>query len=80
MFKINNKDTRTKSMTLRTYFTPFSSVFVVNFEQVNVSWVTIRVISQNIQALTIEIFSIKIDLTPPTFPCLEGKIFPRSYD
>ena len=53
MFKVNNKDTRTKSMTLRTYFTPFSSVFFINFEQVNVSWVTIRVISQNIQALMI---------------------------
>ena len=72
MFKINNKDT-TKSMTLRTYFTPFSSVFVVNFKQVNVSWVTIRVISQNIQALTIEIFSIKIDLTPPIISSLFGR-------
>ena len=28
MFKVNNKDTRT-------YFTPFSSVSIVNFEQVN---------------------------------------------
>ena len=70
MFKVNNKDTRTKSMTLRTYFTPFSSVFFINFEQVNVSWVTIRVISQNIQALMIEIFSIKIDLTPPIISSL----------
>ena len=30
MFKVNNKDTRTKSMT---YFTPFS-VSIVDFEQV----------------------------------------------
>ena len=28
MFKVNNKDTRT-------YFTPFSSVSIVNFEQIN---------------------------------------------
>ena len=73
MFKVNNKDTRTKSMTLRTYFTPFSSVFFINFEQVNVSWVTIRVISQNIQALMIEIFSIKIDLTSPIISSLFGR-------
>ena len=25
-----------------TYLTPFSSVFIVNFEQVNVSWLTTR--------------------------------------
>ena len=34
MFKVNNnKNTRT------TYFTPFSSVSIVDFEQVNVRWV-----------------------------------------
>ena len=32
MFKVNNKDTD---------FTPCSSIFIVNFEQVNASWVTI---------------------------------------
>ena len=31
MFKVNNKDTRT-------YFTPCSSVSIVNFEQVNAGW------------------------------------------
>ena len=36
MFKVNNKNTR---MTSLTYFTTFSSVSVVDFEQVNVSWV-----------------------------------------
>ena len=49
MFKVNNKNTRTMSMTsfwcfycyLWTYFTPFSSASIVNFEQVNVSWVRI---------------------------------------
>ena len=41
MFKVNNKDTRTTSMLLYcylwTYFTPFSSFSIVEFEQVNVS-------------------------------------------
>ena len=32
MFKVNNKETRI-------YFTTFSSIFIVDFEQVNVSWV-----------------------------------------
>ena len=32
MFKVNNKNTRT-------YFTPFSSVSIVDFEQLNISWV-----------------------------------------
>ena len=50
MFKINNKNTRTTSFTsltsfkcfysqLSTYFTRFSSVSIVYFEQVYVSWV-----------------------------------------
>ena len=34
MFKVNNKNTSE----LWTYFTSFSTVSVVNFEQVNVSW------------------------------------------
>ena len=46
MFKVNNKNTRTTSMTLFwcfygwfwTYFTHFSSISIVDFEQVNVSW------------------------------------------
>ena len=46
IFKVNNKETRTTSMTsfwciyceLWTYFTPFSSVFTVDVEQVNVYW------------------------------------------
>ena len=32
MFKVNNENTRKRSMTA------FSSVFIVDFEQVNVSW------------------------------------------
>ena len=32
MFKVNNKNTRMKSMS------PFSGVSIVKFEQVNVSW------------------------------------------
>ena len=35
MFKVNNKNTRTTS------FAPFSGVFIVEFEQVNVTWVLI---------------------------------------
>ena len=35
MLKVNNENNRT------TYFTFFSSVSVVDFEQVNVSWVVI---------------------------------------
>ena len=39
MFKVN-KNTRTMSMTFFdvTYFTPFVSVSMVDFEQVNASW------------------------------------------
>ena len=45
MFLVNNKNTRTTSLTLFssfycelwTYFTPFSSVSIVDFEEVNVS-------------------------------------------
>ena len=37
MFKINNKNTRI-------YFTPFSRVFIVDFEQVNVSWEIILIL------------------------------------
>ena len=44
MVKVNNKSTRTTPLTsfwcfyflLSTYFTPFSSVYIVDFEQVNV--------------------------------------------
>ena len=32
MFKVNNNDTRT-------YFTPCSSVSIVNFEHVNAGWI-----------------------------------------
>ena len=44
MFKINNKDTRKASFwclycQLWTYFTPCSTVSIVNFEQVNADWV-----------------------------------------
>ena len=46
MFKVNNKNTRKTSMMslwcfyfeLRTYFSPFSSVFTGYFEQVNNDW------------------------------------------
>ena len=47
MFKVNNENIRTKfkiclKVTIKTpercYFTPYSSVFIVNFEQVNIGW------------------------------------------
>ena len=47
MFKVNNRSTRTRceicsKLTIKTperrYFTPYSSVFIVNFEQVNAGW------------------------------------------
>ena len=47
MFKVNNRNTRTRceiwsKLTIKTperrYFTPCSSVFIVNLEQVNASW------------------------------------------
>ena len=45
METLNSKDTRTTFYCiyckLRAYFIPFSSVFAVDFEQANVSWVTL---------------------------------------
>ena len=46
MFKVNNKDTRKMPMALQkclycqlwTYFIPFLSVSIINFEQVNAGW------------------------------------------
>ena len=47
MLKVNNRNTRTRceiwsKLTIKTperrYFTPCSSVFIVNFEQVNAGW------------------------------------------
>ena len=42
MFKVNNRNTRTRceltKLTIKTYFTPCSSVTIVNFEQVNADW------------------------------------------
>ena len=42
MFNVNNKNTGTTSATsFQTYFTPFSSVSIVDFEQVNFCWVSV---------------------------------------
>ena len=40
MFKVNNEDNRTTSLTalLLTNFTPCSTVFIVNFEHVTAGW------------------------------------------
>ena len=39
MFNVNNIVIRCYYCYLCTYFTPFSGVFIVNFKQVDVSWV-----------------------------------------
>ena len=46
MFKVNKKDTRTTCLYcwLWTYFTLFSGISILNFEQVNVCWDTCRVL------------------------------------
>ena len=52
MFKVNNKDTRTTLLAsfwylyckLRTYFTPCSSVSIVNFEHVISDWEPIKLV------------------------------------
>ena len=41
MFKVTNKDTRTTSLELRTYITPFSTVSTVDFEQIHICWVNV---------------------------------------
>ena len=37
MFKVNNRNTRTR-WEIEIYFTPCSSVSIVNFEQANTGW------------------------------------------
>ena len=57
MFKINNENTRTKSVTpvwsfyssLWKYLPNFCSVYIVDFEQLNVSWLVIPIIQQTLQ-------------------------------
>ena len=39
MFRVNNKNTRTPEWRRSSvFFTPFPSVSIVDFEQINVSW------------------------------------------
>ena len=47
MFKVNNKDTR-----LWTYFTPCSSVSIVNFTHVNADWANEFTVNLNVILLT----------------------------
>ena len=52
VFKVNNKNPRTSSLPLFlcfccelwTYFTPFSSASIVDFQQVNISWYSILLV------------------------------------
>ena len=73
LFKVNYRDTRTASLTsfwclyckLWTYFTPFSSVSNVDFEQANVCWDTFH------QSLSIPIsldLSVSLDIFCSFFP------------
>ena len=41
MFKINNEDTRATPMA---YYTPCSSISIINFEQVNAVWIDCGII------------------------------------
>ena len=46
IFKVNNRNTRTRCeicSTYWTYFTPCSSVSTVNFGQVNAGWLTVMI-------------------------------------
>ena len=57
MFEVNNRNTRERcevcsKLTIKTqerrqctYFTPFSNVSIVELEQANISWVIVKVIS-----------------------------------
>ena len=49
MFKVNNKITRTTSLTYCTYSTLFSGVAIVDFEQINLYWIinSLYVITDN---------------------------------
>ena len=49
--QVENKNTRTTS-----YFAPFSSVFIVDFEEVNVSWVRpeLQKVTNNFQTLFLQ--------------------------
>ena len=72
MFKVNNNNTRTTSMT---YFTPFSSVSFIDFEQVNVSWV-ITVISDLISKSSLHFLN---SLSHYQYVRCSWKHFPKIY-
>ena len=61
MFKVNNKN---KTTTWLIYFTPFASVSIVNFEQVNVTLDHASLPSKSwnyfIQVQSIEIWNLKL--------------------
>ena len=48
MFKVNNK---VVVLLLLTYFTPFFSNFIVNFEEINARWVSFRIVKSLSQSL-----------------------------
>ena len=56
MFKVSNKET---VFIVKTYFTPFSGVSFVNFEQLNASWVKDSVFGSvlNMALLLLKIFT-----------------------
>ena len=52
MSKVNNKDgVVLVSLILWRYFTPCSSVFIVNFEQVNAGWLDLSVLALDVVIL-----------------------------
>ena len=83
-FKVNNKITRTTSLTLfwcfyyllYAHFTYFSSVSIIDFEQLNVSWVVGSVHMENTETSddrTIESF-LKLKYQILTIPYYYGKL------
>ena len=89
MFKVNNRNTRTCCLYcwLWTYFRPCSSVFIVNFEQVNAGVVTSMIVLQCISCVSVIEFTVKIVWLALIFPvvefrfsvsfiCVSVKIFP----
>ena len=71
MFKVNNKNTRTKL----TYFTPFSSVSIFDFEQKNICWVLGMSMHKSCEALFLRSFQfIKVKVKSNHFLRCFGSI------
>ena len=54
LFKVNNRNTRKRC---EIYFTPFSSVSIIDFEQVNVSWESFKAFFP-LEVLTVLVYNV----------------------